>query len=131
MLVSFILEHKKSIEHEDMEYRHEICEFLTSIYNNILIESESLLFKYRFVCTVISFMRTLLNFMDKAIAIALISIIDSLITNKKIPVDSQYCLLYLGFEIRHLLFKHFKVPSQIIKINYKITTDVNLKAIRG
>ena len=37
MLVSFIMEHKKLIEHEEMEYKHEICEFLASIYNNILV----------------------------------------------------------------------------------------------
>ena len=62
---------------------------------------------------------------------AFISTLDDILRgNRRFASETQYCIIHLAFELRHLLFKGLKVPNKIVRINYKISSTMDFSKIK-
>jgi hypothetical protein len=83
----------------ELENKEELCEFLFSVFTNLVSSETDILDKHQFLCASISYLRVLMVKVDKSLLVAYLFVLDQEYTRlmDKLTKENFYWVLSLMF----------------------------------
>lgn len=116
------------------EFLHSLYEVLANLYQQR--DDDDALSRYQLANVVISFLRCLVEKGESLIVIAFLQKVIEKMQNEESTVIAplakvvNYLLLYLVYEVRHLMNKKMLLPIHISKLNESISPHVSAKDLK-